>query len=141
MYQPSTLQIHLQQQFHTTEQILLRCFWKRAQVHLRTFAKQNCRVLSIRIKVSKKNEDNEPDISRKKASPLETSATQLSKLSNFVNIEKQIPVPLEKSLEPKPPQLQLEIQEYELMIRNEKISRCKCCLNEFHRKNPNYAPS
>ena len=52
----------------------------------------------------RKNEGNESNVSKKKPSPLETSRLQLSKLSNFVNVEKQNPVPLGKSLGPKPPQ-------------------------------------
>ena len=35
-----------------------------------------------------KNEGNESNISKKKSSPLKTSRTQLSKLSNLVNVEK-----------------------------------------------------
>ena len=83
-----------------------------------------------------KNEGNELNISKKKPSPLETSRRQLSKLSNFVNVEKQNPVPLGKSLGPTPPQPEPQMQQYELIIRNGKISRCKGCLNEFDRKNP-----
>ena len=49
----------------------------------------------------RKDEGNESNISKKKPSPLETSRSQLSKLSNFVNVEKQNPVPLGKSLGPK----------------------------------------
>ena len=83
-----------------------------------------------------KNEGNESNISKKKSSPLKTSRTQLSKLSNFVNVEKQNPVPLGKSLEPKPPQPEPQMIQYELITRNGKISRCNGCLNEFDRKNP-----
>ena len=61
---------------------------------------------------------------------------QLLKLSNFVNVEKQNPVPLGKSLGPNPPQPEQQMQQYELIIRNRKISRCNSCLNEFDRKNP-----
>ena len=82
-----------------------------------------------------KNEGNDSNISKKKH-PVETSRSQLSKLSNFVNVEKQNPVPLGKSLGPKPPQLEPQMQHYELIIRNGKISRCNSCLNEFDRKNP-----
>ena len=53
----------------------------------------------------------------------------------FANGEQQNSVPLEKSLESKPSQPQLKMQEYELMIKNGKISCCSDCLNKFHRKN------
>ena len=53
-----------------------------------------------------------------------------------MNVEKQNPVPLGKSLGPKPPQPESEMQQYELIIRNGKISRCNGCLNELNRKNP-----
>ena len=88
------------------------------------------------MSISKKNEGNESDISKKKPSPLETSRSQLSKLSNFVNVEKQNPVPLGKTLGTKPPQPKPQMQEYELITRNGKISRSNGCLNEFDRKNP-----
>ena len=53
-----------------------------------------------------------------------------------MNVEKRNPVPLGKSLGPKPPQPELQMQQYELIIRNGKISRCNCCLNKFDWKNP-----
>ena len=84
----------------------------------------------------RKDEGNESNISKKKPSPLETSRLQLSKLSNFVNVEKQNPVPLGNSLGPKPPQLEPRMQQYELIIRNGKISCFNGWLNEFDRKNP-----
>ena len=52
-----------------------------------------------------------------------------------MNVEKQNPVPLGKSLRPKPPQSEPQMQRYELIIRKGKISRCNGCLNEFDRKN------
>ena len=84
----------------------------------------------------RKNEGIESSILKKKPSALETSRSQLSKLSNFVNVDKQNPVPLGKFLGPRPPQPQPQLQQYELIIRNRKISRCNGCLNEFNRKNP-----
>ena len=53
-----------------------------------------------------------------------------------MNVEKQNPVPLGKSLGPKPPQPEPQMQQYELIIRNGNISRCNSCLKEFDRKNP-----
>ena len=53
-----------------------------------------------------------------------------------MNVEKQNAVPLGKSLGPKPPQPEPQTQQYELIIRNGKISRCNGCLNKFDRKNP-----
>ena len=41
-----------------------------------------------------------------------------------------------KSLGPKPPQPESQMQQYELIIRNGKISRCNGCLNELNSKNP-----
>ena len=62
-------------------------------------------------KRKRKNKGNESNISKKKPSPVETSRSQLSKLSNFVNLEKQNPVPLGKPLGPKPPQPEPQMQE------------------------------
>ena len=87
------------------------------------------------MSISKENEGNESDISEKKPSPLETTRSQLSKLSNFVKVEKQNPVPLGKTLGTKPPQPKPQMREYELITRNGKTSRSNGCLNEFDRKN------
>ena len=53
-----------------------------------------------------------------------------------MNVENQNPVPLGKSLGPKLLQSWPQLQQYELIIRNEKISHCNGCLNESDRKNP-----
>ena len=41
-----------------------------------------------------------------------------------------------KSLGPKSPQLEPQMQQYELIIRNEKTNHCNGCLNQFDRRNP-----
>ena len=65
---------------------------------------------------------------------LEKSNQQLSDIAKFVNVEKQTPVSIGKCLGPKPPQPESQQQQYQLLQRHGKISRCNGCQCEFDKR-------
>ena len=58
---------------------------------------------------------------------LSFSLTDLTKLKSLMKCNNQLEVPIGRSFGPKPPQLEPQLQPYDLIKRCRQVSKCKCC--------------